>query len=123
MGQPKLVQNSVQAKSLPELVTDVHRAGLAMMLGAHTAWIDGNVPIARCQARPPLRRANDPRIPSVADLIDVIVEAAAAVEQIILAEQRMLELPCTLEPLLGRSGTQITERTDGSLPRPVGRAH
>src|SRR5437660_862894 len=102
----------------------MHRAGLAMLLGADPACIDGDVLVVGCRPRRVPDRLGGPRMAPVVDLFDETVEfAVAAVEQIILANQGLLEFACALEPLFAGSRPPVAQRADGSLPWPAWRTH
>src|SRR5215468_6607469 len=124
LGHPLRFEVVVQAEALPELVANMHRAGLAMALGCDQLGIDGDV-FAAIELR--LGRSLWVCV-AFATFGSCLLEHAlsfgiARLEKILLAGDGVLKLAGASRPLLARSRPQVSKRTDCLLARPSRRAH
>src|SRR5271165_211017 len=119
--QLAVAQDVVEPQTPPELVADMDRTGFPMALGRYPRRIDLDQPTAR-----PLRRRRQrliidaavpmtPGAPRPHPTNDVGDLTIVRIEQIALADQRVLDLADKLQPLLAWPRTQIAERADRPL--------
>jgi hypothetical protein len=108
---------------LPELVADMNRSGLTMLLGGDTRWINFDQ-CAGLRARRrcgwfslSVRLIGSPRSHASNNLGDFVI---TAIEQVILTDERVLDFAGELEPIFARSRAEVAERTDRLLTRPFG---